>query len=266
MAKDIKKFLELMPQAGGDGKLTEKLDEKKIAEGLAGLYGSGAKDVGESVKALAGAIQILGEEPSVRPVYALHALGNHILQKKDAASRKAFIEEVTKLLDQEMPKCKKAFLMEELQWFGGQESVAPLGKFLTDEQFTDVAGMALVTIGGSGAVKMLQDQLPKTQGRATLVTLHSLAALGSVAGESALGVFEKHLNDKDLELRLAAASGLAEIGTVKAANALMKRTKAERPWEGIRLRKYGLVLAEKLESEGKKADGQKLRKYAKQFG
>jgi HEAT repeat protein len=232
---------------------TENIDKEKIEKAIATIHAGGRDNV-------QGLIDMLGEPGSdqdVKPHYALHNLANHTVIAKDENGRRALCEVLAEALSGNYSPYIKGFLCQTLQGFGRRESVAALGKVLTDEELCDPAAMALVAIK-DGAAEPLRAALPRAAGRCRLTILHSLAVL---ADAGAADAFKQALQDDDREVRLAAGAGLARLGDAGAIELLLKAADTDPGWERIQAAKHCLVLAEKLSAAGKQADARRIYQH-----
>lgn len=242
-----------MPDPDGRGMYTENIDKQKIEKALAAIHAGGR----DSVRGLIDMLGPPGSDQDVKPRYALHNLANHTLVVKDENARRALCEVLAEALSGDYAPHVKDCLCQTLQWAGRRESVAALGRLLTDDELCDPAAAALVAIQ-DGAGDVLRAALPRAQGRCRLTVLHSLAAL---ADAGAAGEFTRALQDDDREIRLAAGAGLARVGDAAAIDPLLKAADAEPGWERIQAAKHCLVLAERLTAAGKKAEARRIYQH-----
>lgn len=148
----------------------------------------------------------------------------------------------------------RGFLIRELGWIG-DSSVAPsVARQLTHEELCADAATTLVNLG-SAASPSLRSALPRAQGKCRLVVLQSLAALGDTRSRE---LFQKALTDKDREVRLAAAWGLARLGDPASVDWLLKAADCEPGQERIKATQACLVLAEKLAASGQMGPARKI--------
>lgn len=253
VSEQLKALVDQMPDPDGRGMFTENIDKEKIEKAIAAIHAGGRDNV-------RGLVEMLGEPGSdqdVKPHYALHSLANYTVIAKDENGRRALCEVLAEALSGNCTPYVKGFLCQTLQWFGHRESVAALGKLLTDAELCDPAAMALVAIGDDAA-ESLRSALPNAKGRCRLTILHSLAAMGDAgAAES----FQHALKDDDREVRIAAGAGLARLGDAGAVDLLIKAAEAEPGWERIQATKHCLMLAENLLAAGKKAEARRIYQH-----
>ena len=240
----LKALVAEMPDPDKRGMYTTDIDQEKIERAVAEIARGGRENV-------LGLVEMLvppGEGDDVKAHYALHCVGNHALKTKDREARRQFAEVLAAELGGSRPKGVQAYLCQELQWAGGKECVASLGKLLTDEELVEPAAMALVAIG-DGAAEQFRAALPKVKGKCLLNVIHSLAAL---ADPQSADIFREALGAPDREVRIAAGAGLAKLGDPASADLLLKAADKAEGWERIQGTKHSLVLAEKLAAAGKK--------------
>ena len=253
VSEQLKALVDQMPNPDGRGMFTENIDKEKIEKAIAAIHAGGRDNV-------RGLVEMLGEPGSdqdLKPHYALHVLANHTVIIHDEDGRRALCEVLAEGLSGNSTPYVKAFLCQTLQWFGHRESVAALGKLLTDEELCDPAAMALVAIG-DGAAEPLRSALPTAKGRCRLTILHSLAALGDAGTAEA---FKQALQDDDREVRIAAGAGLAKLGDAGAVELLIKAAETGPGWERVQATKHCLVLAEKLTASGKKTEAKRIYQH-----
>lgn len=242
VSEQLQTLVARMPDPDARGMFTENIDKDQIDSALAAIHAGGSDFVRGLVELLAEP----GSEADVKPHYALHNLANHVVSKKDAQARRALGEVLAEALSGDHSAYVKSFLCQTLQWCGRRESVAALGRLLTDEQLCDPAAMALVAIQ-DGAAEALRAALPEARGRCRLTILHSLAALADPGADAA---FRQALRDEDREIRLAAGAGLARLGSAGAVDLLLAAADVPPGWERVQAAKHCLVLAEKLSAAG----------------
>lgn len=238
----LKALVAQMPDPDERGMFTENIDKDKIEKAVA-LIQEGGKE------SILGLVEMLGEPGTaqdVKPHYALHCVVNRALILKDENARRLICETLAAQLDGDLPQHNKAFLCQELQWGGRQESVAALGKLLLDEELVEPASMALSAIG-QDAAEPLRKALPQAAGKCRLNILQGLAAIQDPQSKAA---FAAALGDADREVRIVAGWGLARTGDANSVDPLLKAAAGELGWERIQATKHCLMLAEKLAAGG----------------
>jgi len=253
VSEKLKTLVGQLPEPDDKGMLTVDIDEEKIERAVAEIAAGGQEQ-------FVGLVEMLGEPGStdnVKPHYALHCLANHVLTTGDEKARKELCQTMAAQLDGGLSSYNKAFLCQELQWAGGAEAAAALGKLLLDEELVEPATMALSAIG-DGAAEQFRAALPQARGKCRLNVIQGLGAVGDARSVDAL---RQALGDSDREVRLAAGWGLARMGDAGSVDALLKASDREPGWERIQATKHCLVLAEKLDAAGKKDLAQKIRRH-----
>ena len=250
VSEKLKSLVAQMPDPAGDGRYIGDMDKEKIEKVTAEIH-AGSR---ENVLGLVDMLAEPGSEEDVKPHYALHCLANHVLVIGDENARRQLCEVLAAKLDGDLSNYSKAFLCQELQWAGGREATAALGKLLTDYALVEPATMALSAIQ-EGAAEQFRAALPKAKGKCRLNIVDGLAALGDARSADA---FKEALGDPDREVRIAAGAGLANTGDPRVADALMKAADVGPGWERIQATKHCLVLAEKLMAAGNKAEATKI--------
>ena len=195
-----------------------------------------------------------GKGDDYKAHYALHCLAVHICTLPGKEGRAGFAQTLAGQLGGPRPKGVQKFLIQELESVGGKEVVAALGKMLGDADLCEPAARALVAIG-AGAGEQLCAALPKATGKCRLTIIQNL---GVVAEPTAVGHLRKAVTDGDQDVRLAAGWALANLGDEGSADLLVKAAGAKATWERVRGAKACLLLAEKLQAAGKKAEAKKV--------
>ena len=252
VTEQLQNLVDQMPDPDGKGMYTQNIDAEKIEKAVGAIADGGAEN-------LLGLIELLdepGSKKNAKPHYALHCVVNYSLVKRDEKLRKDFCDAMASQLEnKELHLYNRAYLCQELQWAGRDEACASLGKVLLDEDVTDAAATALAAIGGERAASQLQAAVAKAKGKARLNLIDALAALSE---PQSAATFKEALKDKDREVRIASAIGLANLGQADAAELLFKVADSAKGWERTQATKACLVLAEKLTANGKGADAKRI--------
>lgn len=111
----------------------------------------------------------------------------------------------------------KRFACEQLSIIGGAEEVPALAKWLTDEELSHPARIALERIPDAAAGESLRDALSKTRGKLLIGVINSLGEKREQPSAEALFAF---LNNSDEQIAGAAAAALGKIGGRQAIRAL----------------------------------------------
>ncbi len=183
-----------------------------------------------------------------RAEYLLHCVTLHVGQPGREASRKLVVAALAlQLANNSLPRYVRGLLLRELQWVADAGAAAALGAVLIDSQLCADAVGALVAIGGDESAEQLRAAWPKAEGAPRLTILHGLAALRDPAAKD---IFRAALGSSDVNLRLTAAWGLAQIADAASARALLKLADAAPSFERIKAASACLLLAERLAAAG----------------
>jgi hypothetical protein len=252
VTEQLKNLVDQMPDPDGKGMYTQDIDADKIEKAVGAIAEGGQEN-------LLGLIEMLdepGSKENAKPHYALHCVVNYSLVNRNEKLRKDYCDAMASQLEnKELHPYNRSYLCQELQWAGRDEACATLGKVLLDEDVTDAAATALAAIGGERAASQLRSAATKAKGKARRNLIDALAAL---AEPQSAETFKDALNDKDREVRLAAAVGLANLGQTDAADPILKAADSAKGWERTQATKACLVLAEKLAATGKKSDAKRI--------
>jgi len=233
---------------------TAPIDKAKIEKAVDEIQKAGRESI-------LGVIDMLvepGQGEDYKARYALHCVAIQVCKMKQAGGgdgpRGEFSLALASQLGGARPKGVRAFLLQELQTAGGKEVVEAIGKLLTDDELSDWAARALVSIG-EGAVEQFRAALPQARGKCRLTVIQNLGVLRDAQSADAM---RAALADTDREVRLAAAMGLAKTGDGGAVDLLLKAADGPQGWERMQMTKFCLVLAENLAAAGRKADAAKI--------
>ena len=188
-------------------------------------------------------------EKNFKPGYLLHAIALRVGDKGRDKERLVFTGALASLLGgANPPPGAQEYLLRELQCAGGPEVVKTLGGLLEKPGIWEHALTALVSIE-TGAGEQLRKALVGAKGRRRLAILQ---ALGSLRDADSTATLASATEDKDENIRLAAARSLARIATPACIEPVIKAAQKAKAWEKIQLNKAGLLLAENLSSAGNK--------------
>jgi hypothetical protein len=181
---------------------------------------------------------------------ALHAIALHVTRPGAEAERAGFGRAVAAQLAAQHPPAVKGFLIRQLRFAGGPETVQALGEFLTDELLCEYAAQTLVSIR-VGAAEQFRQALKTAKGPAKVTIIQGL---GVLRDREAVSDLLRATADQDAQLRLTALSALGNIGDVRAAEPLKKAAAAEGLYERAQATDALLLLATRLTESGRKAD------------
>lgn len=122
----------------------------------------------------------------------------------------------------------KTFLMDQLQYVAGRESVSVLAKYLDDEMLVEPATQALLAIGSPGAAVALGEALPSVP-QANRLTV--IKALGELHYLPAMPLITPYASSPDRELRLAALYALARMGRPEVTPVLKQAAVTDSDYE-----------------------------------
>jgi len=107
----------------------------------------------ELVGNIIGVIDMLvepGKGDDVKAHYALHCIGLHICNNGNRKALRDFSATLASQIGGDRPKGVQAYLIQELQSFGGRGVVRTLRKLTGDKELGPPAAMAMEAIRGSG--------------------------------------------------------------------------------------------------------------------
>ena len=242
-----------MPNPDQRGMYCTDIDKEKIERAITDIHKGGRDNI-------IGVIDMLvepGNGDDVKAHYALHCLALHVCKLKDDRPRRRFARTLASQIGGDRPKEVQKYVVRELQIAGGREAVEELGKLLVDEELCEPAAQALAAIG-DGAAEQLRRALPRASGKCRLTIVQNL---GVSRDARSVGTLKRSVGDKDVEVRIAAAWGLANIGDAGSADLLLKAADKSDGWERVQATKACLLLAEKLIAAGKKSEAVKIYRH-----
>lgn len=158
-----------------------------------------------------------GGDAAVR--FAISGLTKYIKMQNDEANRKLAVRAMLAALNKASDNDVKAFLIEQIQFIGKEEAIAPLSRYLTDERLCEPAAAALFSIKAPESSAALLFALPQVNDSLKPVIIKNLGDLRSRAAALALVPFTE---SGDLNTRLMAYYAIANIGDLSAANPLKR--------------------------------------------
>jgi HEAT repeat protein len=243
-----------MPDPDQRGMYCTNIDKEKIETAITEIHQGGRKNI----KGIIDMLVEPGKGDDVKARYALHVLGLHVCKLDDDKFRRQFAKTLASQLA-DRPKAVQAYIVQELQAFGGKEVVAELGALLTDEDLCEPAAMALAAIR-EGAAEQLRDALPKAKGKSRLTVVQNL---GIVRDTDSVPELRKAAKDEDQDIRIAATWALANIFDAGSADLLLDIADKSQGWERIQATKAALLLAERLLAAGQKSDAAGIYKHVR---
>lgn len=199
--------------------------------------------------ALCQMIQPQGLGKDVQARYALHGLANYVTRPQAEQDRLALVEALQDVLSTDLDPSVKAFLIQQLQLSGKDESVPCLAGFLQDGTLFEPAIQALVAIGTPVARDALRAALasaePAGRNRISL-----LLALGTLRDKAAASLILEDARSEDATLRRTALFAMANIGDSSATALILDAARSEDPTERSLASDEALLLARRLSECG----------------
>lgn len=183
-----------------------------------------------------------------RPRTALQSLAMTVGQGDRQAQRAFFVKAVSDSLRTVSDKEIQVFLIELLQWAGGEESVDVLSGFVTDARLCDPAVRALTTIGTARAAEALAAALARGDAADTAGVL---AALGTLRYARAAESIVRYAESDDLSVRQNAHRALANIGYAPAEKSIAAAFTAAAEYPRSMAGSHYLLLARRLAEQGR---------------
>jgi len=203
-----------------------------------------------------------GEDSAAR--FALNGLAIYVMRPGAEKERLLYVGAVLRSIERAADKDVKAFLISQVQWTGGKESVKPLAKYLTDRALAEPAAQALLAARQPGAEAVFLKALGRAPATAK-VTL--IKALGQMRSREAVKRFLPLAESPDEDLRQAALFALANIGDPRAGRVLDKATVAASRYERSQAPSLYLLYARRLIESGKAREGLSIcRALLKNYG
>lgn len=186
--------------------------------------------------------------------YLLHCLVLVAGRPGNNDHRKLLVETLaSQLSNDRIPRQIRGFLIRELQWIGDKGAIEAIAPLLRDEELCQDAVLAWVALGGSSQPG--QTALDHAQGRNRLSLVQCLAALQNA---ESVDLLRRLAGDEDLEVRLAAAWGLANAADAGSLDRLLKMADGSVGFERVKATQACLLLAEKLAARGLPRDAARI--------
>jgi HEAT repeat protein len=183
--------------------------------------------------------------------YALEAAGTYAMRPGGERDRSLYARAVVKALNGAPDPDVKTFLVGRLQQAGGNESLEPLSRLLSDRRLADAAVQALLAIRAPGTDEALLKALGHSEEPNT-VTL--LMAIGELRSRGAIGRIIPFASSQDLNIREAGLFALANIGDPRTEFQLSRIDIASSPREKASSASRYLLFARRLFENGRKDD------------
>ncbi len=249
---EIQTLLDRIPQADADGKFTGP-DPGNAAALFEEILAAGRDRILQLVDRLAEP----GTGDDWKARYILHGLALHTGRPGSEAARRLVAGTLASRLGGDAPKAVKAFLCQTLQFAGQAAEVPGLGALLADDELSDPAARAILSIG-EGAAEAFRAALPRAKGPSRLQILQALGVLCDAASAAA---FIEALGDTDREVRLLAGWGLARTADAGSIDRLLKAADGAEGWERVQGTKHCLLLAERLAGAGKTGEARRIYEH-----
>lgn len=215
---------------------------KMGATGLRRLTGM-LKDVGE------------GDDTDKRARFALSGLAYHVTRKGAGRERSVYARTLAAELEGgKLTKQSKGFVVRQLRLAGGRESAEALGSLLLDEELSEYAAQALLSIR-KGAAPQFRKALAGAKGATLLIIAQ---ALGVLRDRESVGQLMEAAGSADRDLRLAALWALGNIGDPRAEGPVVKALAVENPYDKARATEAVFLLIDRLIEDGKKEDAARI--------
>ncbi len=188
-----------------------------------------------------------GEDSQVR--YALNGVAVHVSRTGAEDERQMFALALIQALDSAQDSEVKAFLIQQLQLTGKNESVKPLSQLLEERRLCEPATQALLAIRTVEAEKALVKSLGKVpdENHATIIK-----ALGELRSRATVKKIIKYAESGDESLRRVALFALANIGDPRAEKVLDKVSVMASAYERARAPSLYLLYGQRLAESGYK--------------
>jgi HEAT repeat protein len=192
-----------------------------------------------------------GEADDSLARYALEAAGTYAMRPGGERDRILYARAVIKALKSAPDPDLKTFLVGRLQQAGGNESIEPLSRLLSDRRLAEPAVQALLAIRAPGTDKALLKALGHSEEPNT-VTL--LMAIGELRSREATGRIVPFASSQDKDIREAGLFALANIGDPRTEFLLSRIEIASSPREKLSASSRYLLFAQRLSKNGRKDD------------
>jgi len=192
-----------------------------------------------------------GDDSAAR--FALNGLAVYVTRAGADTDRTVYVRALLEAIKKAADKDIKAFLISQVQWTGGKESLKPLAAYLTDEKLAEPAAQALLASRQPGTASLFikaLDSAPPAAARLTIVK-----ALGEMRSREAVKKILPFAASPDEKLRQTALFALANIGDPQAGEALDRARIAAPLHERSQAPSLYLLYARRLLEAGNAADG-----------
>ena len=210
------------------------------------------------IKDLTRKLVVPGEQDDSTVRIALHGLALYVSRAGADAQRSVFAKALAAQLDSKLPDDVKGFLIRQLQHAGGPEATAALGNSLTNTTLSEYAAQALLATNDKAVAEQFKKALPKATGACRLTVIQALGNLQAARGSAAVTAA---LRSNDINLRLTAASALANSADPAAADAILRAIDTGKLYEHSKMIDAALLLARRLGEAGNKAQAERICRH-----
>jgi HEAT repeat protein len=183
---------------------------------LAGdIFALGSK----AVKIICMGLDAPGEGRDTPLRFALSGMASYTGRIENEKERRMFVDAVADSLQKHPDKKAKPFLIQMLQQTGRHDAVKPLQRYLRDPDLCGCTARALQTIGTPFAEKILRQALSSAPVTCRAILIKHL---GEFRTSKALKKIMEYASHSNPELRQAALFALANSGSLKAEEILLK--------------------------------------------
>ncbi len=159
-----------------------------------------------------------GDDSKIR--YAIAGLSFYVSQSGKEKDRQAVATGLCKAIEKTSSEEIKDFLLIQLQYVAGEESVETVGKYLSNSRLCDPAVRVLVRINSESSKKLLLDTLKKSSNDTFRISL--IGGLGDLSYTPAASPLEKMIQTNNPRLKSIVLDALAEITAPSSQKALEK--------------------------------------------
>ncbi|PIF06064.1 MAG: hypothetical protein CSA36_03440, partial [Draconibacterium sp.] len=158
---------------------------------------------------IAGQLFAPGTGDDTAPRYAINSLARYASEFGKEAERDFVERNILEAIEHQQNEDVKAFLIHQLNFVAGNQSVAVLRKYLVNNRLSEPATQVLLQLGGPQVALELNEALAASDGKVK-VTL--VRALGELKCKKAVPQITSLLKSSDPVMQKAALAALANIG------------------------------------------------------
>ncbi len=246
--KNIEQLVNELPELDKRGKVDGPTREVgyKLFDALLAAGGAG-------VAGVVAMIHEVDDGADYKARYALRGMTMRAGSPGQGKQRAKLAGALCEQLGKNLPVTTKNFLLGELQFVAGAESVGTLGGALGDETLFDRAMAALLAIGGDAVAAQFRGELAGATGRRRVAIV---TGLGELKDKAAISELRKAVGAG--ETKVAAMCALANLGDAGSADLLLKAAAAATEFERIKATSACLLLAEACAAAGDKSTARRI--------